>query len=59
MIRMLLIFSLLVLKLVRYIPRHFLETHEKKVTRELWVMGTIMPALKIPLPFKRKIKEKY
>lgn len=59
MIRMLLIFTLLVLKFLGNISRHFLEIHEKRVTRELWVMGTIMPALKIPLAFKRKIKEKY
>lgn len=50
--------STLLWKLVRYISRHFLGTHEKRVTRELWVMGTIMPALKIPLPFKRKDQRK-
>lgn len=60
MIGMLLIFTFLICKLMRYISRHFLGTHEKRVTRgELWLMGTIIPALKIPLPFKRKIKGKH
>jgi len=45
---------------MRYISRHFSGTHEKRITRgELWVTGTIIPALKLPLPFKRKIKGKH